>query len=257
MRVTVLGCGGSSGVPTVSGGWGHCDPADPRNRRRRPSVLVDGEGAVVLVDTSPDLREQLLSAAVRHIDAVVYTHGHADHVHGIDELREVNRVMGRGIDIHADDETLAELTGRFGYCFETLRANGHFYKPLLFAHRLDGPFMVGGLGVVPFAQDHGFSRSIGYRFGRFAYSTDVVRLDETALQVLEGIDTWVVDCMRLEPHPVHADLETVLGWVARVKPRRTVLTHMGTSLDYMELSRRLPAGMEPGYDGLVLEIPDS
>lgn len=261
IRVTVLGCGGSNGVPVIGNQWGNCDPANPKNRRLRPSVLVErgssrGKGgAAILVDTTPDLRQQLLNAGVRRLDGVVYTHHHADHAHGIDELREICRLMQGGLPVYGMAEHLRELGQRFAYCFEPLPDGHPIYRPVLAAHAVDGPFVVGGVRVVPFPQDHGYMPTLGFRFGRFAYSTDVVKLDERAFAALEGIDTWVVDCTREDPHPVHAHLALTLDWIARVRPRRAYLTHMNNTLDYDTLRAKLPPGVEPAYDGLVIEVP--
>lgn len=256
MRVTMLGCGPSWGVPRIGGEWGACDPANPRNRRRRVSVLVEESGATLLIDTSPDLREQLLDAQVTRIDAVLFTHAHADHLHGIDDLRSVNWLMRSGIPVFASAQTLAEINVRFGYVFDTVKADRQslYYKPVLEPHAVDGPFTASGIAVMPFVQDHGFSQTLGFRIGGFAYSTDVVDLDEAAFAALRGVEVWIVDCIRRKPHVTHAHLEKTLGWIARVKPRRAVLTHMDESLDYDGLRRELPPGAEPGFDGLVIEL---
>jgi phosphoribosyl 1,2-cyclic phosphate phosphodiesterase len=254
MRVTVLGCGPSTGVPVIGGNWGRCDPNDPRNRRRRVSVLVEIRGVVILIDTSPDLREQLLAAGVSWIDAVMMTHAHADHLHGIDDLRSVNRLMRSAIPLHADRQTLAEIDSRFGYVFKPVEPPGHFYKPTLVPHEIAGPFKIQGISVLPFAQDHGFSTTLGLRIGGFAYSTDVTELDDKAFAALEGVELWIVDCLRREPHRTHSHLGKTLSWIARVRPRRAVLTHMDQSLDYSELCSELPNGVEPGYDGLVIDL---
>ena len=256
MRVTVLGCGPSTGVPVIGGNWGRCDPADRRNRRRRVSVLVEAGSVAILIDTSPDLREQLLDAGVKRLDAVVLTHAHADHLHGIDDLRSVNRLMGSAIPLYADAETLVEVGRRFGYVLKPVEEPGRYYKPTLIPHEIVGPFEIHGIRVVPFAQDHGFSTTLGIRIGPFAYSTDVTALDETAFAALEGVDLWIVDCLRREPHPTHSHLAKTLSWVARLRPRRAVLTHMDQSLDYCELSAELPPGVEPAYDGLAIELLD-
>ncbi len=256
MRVTVLGCGASTGVPAIGPDWGRCDPDDPRNRRRRVSVLVECGSTVILIDTSPDLREQLLDAGVARLDAVVVTHAHADHLHGIDDLRSVNRLMQRAIPLYAVAETLVEIGRRFSYVFEPLREPGRYYKPTLVPHEIQGPFEIQGIPIVPFAQDHGFSTTLGLRIGSFAYSTDVTELDDPAFAAIEGIELWIVDCLRREPHPTHAHLAKTLSWIARVRPRRAVLTHMDQSLDYRKLSSELPDGVEPGRDGLVIELPD-
>jgi phosphoribosyl 1,2-cyclic phosphate phosphodiesterase len=256
MRVTVLGCGASTGVPVIGPNWGRCDPADPRNRRRRASVLVEIGSTVILVDTSPDLREQLIDAGVSRLDAVVITHAHADHLHGIDDLRSVNRLMQCAIPLYADAKTLAEIARRFGYVLKPVEEPGRYYKPTLEPHEITGPFEIAGIRVAPFAQDHGFSTTLGLRIGGFAYSTDVTELDEAAFAEIAGIELWIVDCLRREPHPTHSHLAKTLAWIARVQPRRAVLTHMDQSLDYRELSAELPEGVEPGQDGLVIELPD-
>ncbi|HEV7995415.1 MAG TPA: MBL fold metallo-hydrolase [Stellaceae bacterium] len=256
MKVTILGCGASTGVPAIGPDWGRCDPCDPRNRRRRASVLVEIGPVSILIDTSPDLREQLIDARVGRLDAVVMTHAHADHLHGIDDLRALNRLMGQEIPLWADTKTLAEIRRRFGYVFDPPSEPGRFYKPCLVAHEISGPFAIDGIEITPFAQDHGFSTTLGFRIGPMAYSTDVVELDDTAFAALAGVELWIVDCFRRAPHPTHSHLDKTLGWIARVGPRRAVLTHMEQSLDYRELCAELPAGVEPGQDGLVIELPD-
>ena len=256
MRVTILGCGPSTGVPVIGGNWGRCDPSDPRNRRRRVSVLVEIGEVVILIDTSPDLREQLLDARVVRIDGVVLTHSHADHLHGIDDLRSVNRLMRSAIPLYADAQTLAEVGRRFEYVFKPVEEPGRFYKPTLVPHDIVGPFEIRGISVLPFVQDHGFSTTLGLRIGGFAYSTDVTELDDSAFAALEGVKLWIVDCLRREPHPTHSHLAKTLAWIARVRPGRAVLTHMDQSLDYREVSAELPSGVEPGHDGLVIQLAD-
>ncbi len=256
MKVTVLGCGASTGVPTIGPNWGRCDPSDPRNRRRRVSVLVECGPVAILIDASPDLREQLLDADVARLDAVVVTHPHADHLHGIDDLRSVNRLMQSPIPLYADAKTLAEIARRFDYVLKPIPEPGRYYKPALIPHEIVGPFEIQGIPIVPFVQDHGFSTTLGLRIGRFGYSTDVTELGDTAFAILEGVELWIVDCLRREPHPTHSHLKKTLHWIARVQPRRAVLTHMDQSMDYCELSAELPRGVEPGEDGLVIELPD-
>jgi phosphoribosyl 1,2-cyclic phosphate phosphodiesterase len=256
MRVTMLGCGPSWGVPRIGNVWGACDPDNPKNRRTRCAVLVEDHGNVVLIDTPPDLRQQLLAAQTTKIDAVLFTHAHADHSHGIDDLRSVNRMIGKPLPIYADPQTLDELKTRFRYIFAPVDAEARtaFYKPAVEPHEIAGPFTVAGMDVVPFVQDHGFSKTLGFRFGRFAYSTDVFMLDEAAFAALAGVEVWIVDCIRYAVHVTHSHLERTLSWIERVKPRRAILTHMDESLDYDTLQRMLPAGVEPGYDGLVIEV---
>lgn len=258
MKVTVLGCGSSGGVPLIGNDWGNCDPSEPRNRRRRVSILVEQGGTTLLVDTSPDMRAQLLDANVTQLDAVLWTHAHADHMNGIDDLRSVNRMIKGPIPVYADAATLAHVRKAFGYVFEPMSAKTNFfYKPLLIPQEIEGPFVVNDVPVTPFVQDHGFGRTMGFRFGSVAYSTDVVRLDDAAFAALEGVDVWIVDCLREEPAPTHSHLTQTLEWIERVKPRRAILTHMGERLCYADLMKRLPPGVEPGYDGLVLELPDA
>jgi phosphoribosyl 1,2-cyclic phosphate phosphodiesterase len=255
MKITILGCGGAQGVPTVCTGWGNCDPANPKNRRRRPSILVEAKGQTILVDTSPDLRSQLLDAEVCRLDAVLYTHAHADHVHGIDDLREINRAMQAPIPAFGSPATLREIAGRFAYVFASHDfATQQTFKPCLVATPVEGPFTVGPLDIVPFDQDHGYCRSTGYRFGAAAYSTDVLELPETSLKLLENLDLWIVGCLVDVPHPTHAHIDKALAWVERLRPKLTVITHMSRRLDYTALSASLPTGVIAAYDGLVLEV---
>ena len=256
MKVTILGCGSSSGLPVVGAGWGECDPNEPRNRRQRASILVSDGPTTLLVDASPDCRAQLLQAEVSHLDAVVFTHAHADHCHGVDDLRWINIATGEDLPAYGNAETLAEIEKRFGYAFEPLRftTEVRYYKPVLTMREITGPFTVGTMDIVPFEQDHGFSKTLGFRFGAFAYSTDVVEMPEPAFGILEGIDTWVVDCFRRTPHRTHSFLPRTLEWIERVKPRRAILTHMGGAMDYRTLCNELPAGVEPAYDGMVIDV---
>jgi phosphoribosyl 1,2-cyclic phosphate phosphodiesterase len=256
MKVTMLGCGPSMGVPAIGPDWGACDPNDPRNRRRRASLLVESRGQTVLIDTSPDLREQLLDAGVGRLDAVLMTHAHADHLHGIDDLRAINRMMRAQIPLYATDAALEEIEQRFSYALAPPPADGYFRGPSLAPHRIDGPFVAAGMTIVPFTQDHGYSTTLGFRIGPFGYSTDVIELDDAAFAALAGVDVWIVDCLRHEPHPTHAHVARTLEWIERVKPRRAILTHMDRPLDYAQLAAQLPPGVEPGYDGLVVELPD-
>ena len=261
MKVTILGCGPSSGVPIVGNLWGDCDPNEPRNRRRRASILVETGDATLLIDSSPDCRAQLLDANVTSLDAIVYTHAHADHSHGIDDLRWINVAMKAPLPCWADAETLKVLDERFGYVFEPLKQfEGrplHYYKPVLLPNEITGPFDINETTIIPFEQSHGNrSKTLGFRIGKFAYSTDVVALDEAAFAALAGIDTWIVDAFRREPHSTHAHLALTLDWIERVKPRHAILTHMGGDMDYRTLCGELPTGAEPGYDGMVVTPAD-
>ena len=257
MKITVLGCGTSTGVPRIGGAdgrgnWGDCDPVDPRNRRRRASLLVEADGTRVVIDTGPDLRVQLLDAGVGALDAVLYTHDHADHAHGIDDLRQVFHNMRRPVDCYATAATWAVLERRFDYVF----AGTKYYPATAVAHVLPEMLNVGPLTISHFRQGHGNIDSLGYRFDckgvAVAYSTDVKHLPNEAFAALEGVDLWVVDALRREPHPTHSHLDATLAWVARVRPRRAVLTHMDNSMDYATLAATLPAGVEPGHDGLTI-----
>ncbi len=261
LRVTLLGCGGSGGVPLLGGpdgrgDWGACDPAEPRNRRTRSSALVEADGRSLLIDAGPDLREQLLANGVRAVEAVAITHTHADHIMGLDELRGVNRLTGGAIDLFGSYATLTELKTRFGYAFRPATPPG-FYRPALVPRPIAPRETVGmaGLPVRVLRQDHKVMETLGFRIGRFAYCTDVLDFPEDSFAALEGVDTWVVGCVGRRPHPVHAHVALVAEWAARLRPRRTVLTHMGPDLDWGWMAAELPAGLEPGHDGLVLEVP--
>ena len=255
MKATILGCGSAGGVPSLSRGWGACDPAEPRNRRRRPSLLVHAPDGALLVDTSPDCRDQLLDAGINRLAGVLYTHDHADHMHGIDDLREINRVMRSHLPIFASDEVIATIRTRFPYVVGGVEEGQSIYKPMLDLCPITaGPFQAGGIQVVAFDQDHGYCRSTGFRFGDLAYSTDVVELPEDSFAALAGIDTWIVGCLTFDPHPTHAHFDKVLAWIERVKPRQAFLTHMTPSMDYQALCARLPAHVRPAYDGLVVGI---
>ena len=255
MRVTILGCGTSGGVPRVGGSgglgdWGAADPNDPRNRRTRCSILVQDRGKTVLVDTSPDLRAQLLAARVERVDAVVWTHDHADQCHGIDDLRPY--VFRHGvIEAWADRRTLAILRRRFGYCFEA--EEGGFYNPLYRANEIKGPFTAGTLPVIPIPLDHGTIPSLGFRFGPIAYANDVVALSDDSFDLMGGVEVLIVDAMRYRPHPTHAHLDLALDWIARLAPKRAFLTNLHIDMDYAELDKRTPAHVSPCHDGLVIE----
>jgi len=261
IRVTLLGTGGSAGVPMIGGpdgfgDWGVCDPREPRNRRTRASILIETGGGALLVDTSPDMRAQCLACGVRRVDAVLFTHAHADHIMGLDDVRILNRIAGRPLAAYATQQTLADLTVRFDYAFRPWSGPG-FYRPVLAAREVEPGTTIeaAGMAVRLFDQDHAVTRTLGLRVGGFAYSTDAVVLDEAAFAALEGVDTWVVGCFQRTPHRTHAWLDRALDWAARVGARRTVLTHMGTDLDWSWLRGNLPSGVEPGYDGQVLECP--
>lgn len=262
LRLTILGCGSSGGVPRIGPMWGKCDPDNPRNRRRRCSLLVEqftrNGKTVALVDTSPDLREQLLSVRADHLDGVLFTHDHADHTHGIDDLRMVAYAMKRRIDCHFDTETRASLVSRFAYCFA--QQPGSEYQPILTAHDIpmDDPVRIegsgGALSITPIPQRHGDIASLGFRIANAAYSPDISGLPDTSIALLEGLDLWIVDALRYTPHPSHFSVKQALAWIEKLKPKRAILTHMTTDLDYDTLRRDLPVNVEPAYDGLTIEF---
>lgn len=257
LRVTLLGTGPSQGVPALGGFWGDCDPAEPRNRRGRTAALVESaEGGVLLLDAGPDCRAQLLAAQVSRLDAVLITHAHADHIAGLDELRAINRAMGAVLPLHASATTLAELELRFAYAFQP--PTRYFIRPAL-AGQVVAPgqrLALAGMDAELLDLDHGVMRCLGLRIGRFAYTTDVVRMPRETLARLHGLDTWVVSCMQPgDTNPVHAGLDQVLAWRRMLQPRRTVLTHLGDRMDYARISAQLPAGVELGFDGWHLEVP--
>jgi len=257
-KVTILGCGGSGGIPLIGNNWGRCNPDNPKNRRRRVSVLLEHPQAKILFDTSPDLRMQMLDANCGSVDAVFYTHDHADHTQGIDDLRFMKPRSGGTIDAYGSAETLATLTQRFAYVFaQSTKGSGHLYRPFLMPHEIAIPsrFDIKGIPVAAFEQQHGFGGvTTGYRVGKMAYCTDAVDLPEMAFDLLQGLDLFIVDCLRFEPHETHAHFDKAIAWIERVKPKHAVLTHLNHMMDYDEVARRCPPGVEPGYDGLAIEI---
>jgi phosphoribosyl 1,2-cyclic phosphate phosphodiesterase len=254
MKVRILGCGTSSGVPRIGDDWGDCDPSEPRNRRRRVSILVEHEETRILVDTGPDLREQLLDGGVGHVDAVIWTHDHADHCHGIDDLRQLYHAAGRPVPGYARPETLATLRHRFGYIFEGKSG----YPPVATAHRLPDALRIGGIGLKIVDQPHGDITSAGIRFeadGKsLVYSTDINALTKEMADLFQGTELWIVDALRRRPHPSHPHLSQALGWIETVRPARAVLTHMDQSMDYRTLLAELPKGVEPGFDGMEIAL---
>lgn len=257
-RFRILGCGSSGGVPRLGGNWGDCDPANPKNRRQRCSLLVEREEAGgttrVLIDTSPDMRAQLLEAGVGTIDAVVYTHGHADHVHGIDDLRMIVFNRRARLPVWADAATQDALYDRFSYAF--IQPEGSDYPPILDMNLIDGDVVIHGSGgpicLSGFEVRHGSIHSLGFRIGDVAYLPDASDIPEDSWARLQALDCWIVDALRRAPHPSHAHLERTLGWIARARPRRAVLTNMHVDLDYATVDAETPEHITPAYDGMVI-----
>lgn len=252
MKLTILGCGTSSGVPRIGPDWGDCDPEEPRNRRRRASILVESATTRILVDTSPDLREQLLDARVSDVDAVIWTHDHADHCHGIDDLRQLFHARGRPVIGYARADTLALLRARFAYAFDGRDG----YPPTVEGRILPDRLAIGDIDVSVVDQPHGSITSAGLRFdagGSIGYSTDFNSMTTDMKNMFKGVDLWAVDALRHRPHPTHPHLAATLDWIAELQPRRAILMHMDQSMDYRTLASVLPAGVEPGYDGMTAE----
>mgnify|MGYP006294007781 CR=1 FL=1 len=262
LRFTILGCGSSGGVPRLGGHWGACDPAEPRNARLRCSLLIereDNDGVTrVLIDTSPDLRAQLLAAGVGTLDAVVFTHSHADHTHGLDDLRMVVFNKKARLPVWADGATQNDLLTRFAYAF--VQPEGSDYPPILDMHTIDGPLSIDGAGgrvtLVPFEVRHGAIDALGFRVRDLAYVPDANELPERAWEMVEGLDCWIVDALRRNPHPSHAHLEMTLEWIARARPRQAILTNMHVDLDYATVAAETPDHVTPAHDGLTIAYPD-
>ena len=254
IEVTILGCGSSGGVPLIGNIWGPCNPNDTRNTRRRVSILVKKNKKTFLVDTSPDLRMQMLDAKVKDVDAVLYTHSHADHVHGIDDLRAFcwQRKDNKPLPIYSDQYTIDQITNRFDYAFENKYGPA---VPSLAANTISiGNNTIQGVNVEAIKQIHGKGFSLGYRFDNVAYSTDVNNLPNESMEQLKDLDLWIVDCVRYEPHYSHSHFDQTISWIKKLKPKRAILTHMGHWLDYNELKNKCPDNVEPGIDGMVIKI---
>ncbi|MDQ0453771.1 MBL fold metallo-hydrolase [Rhizobium paknamense] len=262
-RFTILGCSSSPGVPRINGDWGACNPDNPKNRRSRAAFLIeqfapDGGVTTIVVDTGPDFREQMIRAGVTAIDAVVYTHAHADHLHGIDDLRGYFITQHHRIPIYAEPETMRRIADGFGYCLETPAGSG--YPPIVRPQVLDTlgePFSIEGAGgaisLTPFGQQHGDILSLGLRIGDVAYCSDVSDFPEESLAHLNGLDVLIIDALQYKPHPSHLSLAQSLEWIERLQPKRAILTHMHTPLDYDAVMRETPDHVEPAYDQMQFE----
>ncbi|CRL10698.1 putative hydrolase [Phaeobacter italicus] len=261
LRFTILGCGSSGGVPRLGGHWGDCDPTNPRNVRRRCSLLVERDGlegtTTVLIDTTPDMRSQLLDTGTGRLDGVVYTHSHADHVHGIDDLRMIVFNMRERVPVYADGDTQNALLSRFGYAF--IQPEGSPYPPILDLRQIDGPLTISGPGgditLRPFEVNHGSIEALGFRIGDLAYLPDVAKIPDSALDELRDLDCWIIDALRRKPHPTHLCLDEALEWIERMAPKRAVLTNMHIDLDYAQVAAETPDHVDPAYDGMVIEYP--
>ena len=260
LKITLLGCGSSGGVPRLGEKWGACDPLNPKNRRQRCSALIEKKNTKgttrVLIDTSPDMRDQLLSAGIGELDAVLYTHAHADHVHGLDDLRMIVINMRKRLPVWADAATKADLISRFGYAFETPK--GSNYPPILEINDIDGPFKVEGAGgplsFIPLEVNHGNIDALGFRVADIAYLPDVFEIPEYTWEKLMNLKLWVVDALRYEPHPSHSHLERTLKWIERAKPERSIITNMHVDLDFETLYHELPINVEPAFDMLSITL---
>ncbi|MGB3147243.1 MAG: MBL fold metallo-hydrolase [Paracoccaceae bacterium] len=258
-RFTILGCGSSGGVPRIGNQWGACDPAEPKNRRTRCSLLIERTGTDgitrVLVDTSPDMRAQLLAAGTADLDAVIYTHSHADHMHGIDDLRQLVILNRRRIAVWADPQTQGDLIDRFGYVFT--QAEGSNYPPICDLHSIKGRFAIDGAGgtidLLPFTVQHGDIEALGFKVANVAYLPDVSKIPAEVWPELMGLDCWIIDALRRAPHPTHAHLARTLEWIDRAAPRQAILTNMHNDLDYATLLDETPDNVTPAYDGLTYE----
>jgi len=261
LRFTILGSGSSGGVPRLGGLWGACNPDDPRNRRQRCSMLVERVtetgSTTVLIDTSPDLRNQLLSTGTGWLDGVVYTHSHADHVHGIDDLRMIVFNMRRRIRVWADEPTRNQLLARFGYAFT--QPDGSPYPPILEMNPIDGDIRVEGAGglvvLTPIRVGHGNIDALGFRIGGLAYMPDVAEIYEESWAHIQGLEVWILDALRRKPHPTHTHFEQSLEWIARATPKRAVLTNMHIDMDYAQVDAESPDHVVPAHDGMVIKLP--
>ena len=256
MQITILGCGSSAGVPAIGNYWGNCNPKNPKNRRLRCSILIKSDKSQILIDASPDLRQQLLSANVTYIDGVLITHAHADHIHGIDDFRYLNHIMNKHINLYAKSAVIDEIRKKFNYVFDDLvpESNGFYYKPCLIPNEISGQFQIKDLKIKSFQQNHGFGETTGFRINNIAYSTDVVELNEKAFSNLHDLDLWIVDCLRFKAHKTHSHFEKTMEWVNKIKPKKTILTHMNFEVDYDEITKKLPKNCYAGYDGLKIKV---
>ena len=252
MRLIILGCGSSGGVPLITGEWGKCNPTNPYNRRRRSSILIQIKGKNILIDAGPDLREQLLDAEITNIDAVLFTHDHSDHLRGIDDLRHIARRYNRLIPLYADRKTMATIKRDYSYA---LHQEADLYPCFLEIHSFSaGTWFIDDVEILAFPQNHGKTISWGFRIHDFAYSTDFHNMPEESLLHLQGLKCWVVDCLRFEPHPTHSNFDKTISLIERLKPEQAILTHMSHEFDYDQGIERLQKNIRPAIDGMVIEF---
>lgn len=251
MHITILGCGSSGGVPLINGNWGACNPFEPRNRRYRSGILLRHKEQHILLDTSPDLREQLMKAKASSIDAVLYSHAHADHIYGLGELRPFSSTRQDPIPLYGDPQTLKEVEKAFAYAFTP---SHQFYKPFVESHPIQGRFSLFGVEIIPIEQNHTVMTSWGYRVGNFAYSPDFKTISSQELEKLQGLELWIVNCLQWEEHPTHSHFKATLSLIQQLRPKRSILINMNHHLDYQTLLAQCPPGVEPAYDGMVIEL---
>ncbi len=256
LEITILGCGSSSGVPAIGNDWGNCDPSNPKNSRLRSSILIKTSKKTILIDATPDLRQQLLNSNIKHLDGVLITHCHADHINGIDDFRFLNVAMKKDINLYATKQVIQTIRDRFSYVFEKLspQAKGFYYKPCLIPNEIVDEFYIDEIKIFCFQQSHGFSDTTGFRINNFAYCTDVVEFNSDVFKKLSNLDLWIVDCFRFEPHKSHAHFDKVMKWVKELKPKKVILTHMNNEIDYDHVTSMLPPNCFAAYDGLKIKI---
>ncbi|MGB7206587.1 MAG: MBL fold metallo-hydrolase [Anderseniella sp.] len=262
LKLTILGCGSSGGVPRIGNNWGACDPNEPKNTRKRCSIVLEkreGDALTrILVDTTPDMVSQLNSVNAATLDGVWYTHEHADHTHGIDDLRQVAINMRSRVNVWAERETANMLLSKFSYCFQT--PPGSSYPPIVEINSIiPGQLLTtnggaGGISAMPFTVSHGDIDALGFRFGNVAYTPDLKDVPDQSVKHLEGLDVWIIDALRRTPHPSHFSLDDALSWINRMQPKRAILTNMHVDMDYQTLLNELPDGVVPAHDGMSLEI---
>lgn len=254
MRIIILGCGSSGGVPLITGEWGRCDPNNPRNRRRRSSVLLQIRGKNILIDAGPDLREQLLDEKITNIDAVLFTHAHSDHLRGIDDLRQIALRNKQPIPVYGDPKTLATIEHDYSYA---IHQRDELYPSFLMPHSFSpGTLLIDNIEILAFPQNHGKISSWGFRIGDFAYSTDFHEIPEASLQQLKGLKCWITGCLRFDPHPTHSNFENTMALIQKLQPKEAILTHMNQDLDYNQVIERLQKNVRPAIDGMIIEVSD-